>query len=94
MKTLFTPFLPHTSQRVHELLGYEGYIAGPLEFREVTEEGGRSHQVLTGDYTKWVGSWEPSRLPPGQVLLEPAPLFRKLDDSIPEEELRRMRGDA
>jgi methionyl-tRNA synthetase len=94
LKTLFTPFLPHTSQRVHELLGYEGYIAGPLAFREVTEEGGRSHEVLTGDYTGWVGSWEPSQLPPGQVLLEPAPLFRKLDDSIPEEELRRMRGEA
>ena len=29
LKTLFTPFLPHTSQRVHELLGYEGFIAGP-----------------------------------------------------------------
>ena len=42
LKTLFTPFLPHTSQRVHELLGYEGYIAGPLEFREVTEEDGRT----------------------------------------------------
>jgi methionyl-tRNA synthetase len=79
---------------VHELLGYEGYIAGPLEFREVTEEDGRSHQVLTGDYSTWVGSWEPSELPPGQTLLEPKPLFRKLDDSTIEEELQRMRGDA
>ena len=94
LKTLFTPFLPHTSQLVHELLGYEGYIAGPLEFREVAEEDGRTHQVLTGDYSAWVGTWEPSDLPPGQVLLEPKPLFRKLDDSTPEEELRRMRGDA
>jgi methionyl-tRNA synthetase len=94
LKTLFTPFLPHTSQRVHELLGYEGFIAGPLEFRDVSEEDGRTHQVLTGDYSEWVGRWEPSDLPPGQALLEPAPLFRKLDDSIPEEELRRMRGEA
>ena len=94
LKTLFTPFLPHTSQRVHELLGYEGYIAGPLEFREVSEEDGRTHQVLTGDYSTWVGSWEPSDLPPGQALLEPKPLFRKLDDSTVEEELERMRGDG
>ena len=35
LKTIFTPFLPHTSQLVHELLGYEGLLAGPLEFREV-----------------------------------------------------------
>ena len=40
LKTIFTPFLPHTSQVVHELLGYDGLIAGPLEFREVEEDGG------------------------------------------------------
>jgi methionyl-tRNA synthetase len=28
LKTLLAPFLPFTSQRVHELLGYEGWIAG------------------------------------------------------------------
>ena len=50
LKVIFTPFLPHTSQTLHELLGYEGWLAGPLEFREVDEEGGRSHEVLTGDY--------------------------------------------
>jgi methionyl-tRNA synthetase len=94
LKTIFTPFLPHTSQRVHELLGYHGWLAGPLEFREVDEEGGRAHEVLTGRYDTWVGSWAPSELKPGQPLREPAPLFRKLDDSVVEEELARMRGDS
>ena len=70
LKTLFTPFLPHTSQVVHELLGYDGYIAGPLEFREVDEDG-QTHEILTGDYTTWTGSWEPSNLRPDQRLLEP-----------------------
>jgi methionyl-tRNA synthetase len=93
LKTLFAPFLPHTSQVVHELLGHEGYLAGPLEFREVTEEGGRTHEILTGDYASWVGAWEPSALAPGQSLQEPRPLFKKLDDSVVEEELRRMSGD-
>jgi len=91
LKTIFTPFLPHTSQQVHEMLGHEGFLAGPLEFREV-DEGGQSHQVLTGDYASWVGSWEPSDLRPGQALQEPRQLFRKLDDSVVEEELERMRG--
>ena len=94
LKTLFTPFLPHTSQVVHELLGHEGFIAGPLEFREVVEEDGRSHEVLTGDYASWVGRWQPSELRAGQALREPRPLFRKLDESLVEEELRRMAGDA
>jgi methionyl-tRNA synthetase len=73
------------------MLGYEGFIAGPLEFREVDEEG-QSHQVLTGDYASWIGGWEPSDLPPGQALQEPRQLFRKLDDSVVAEELERMRA--
>jgi methionyl-tRNA synthetase len=87
LKVLFTPFLPHASQRLHELLGYEGWLAGPLEFRTVEEEEGRVHEVLTGDYETWVGRWEASELPPGQALGEPAPLFRKLDEGIVDEEL-------
>src|SRR5947209_6414747 len=79
LKTMLTPFLPFTSQAVHELLGYDGWIAGPLEFREVTESDGSTHVVLTGDYASWVGAWEPSRLPVGQELREPRPLFRKID---------------
>ena len=79
LKVIFTPFLPFSSQVVHELLGYEGYIAGPLEVHEVVEEGGEQHHVLTGDYASWVGSWEPTALPAGQPLREPRPLFRKLD---------------
>jgi methionyl-tRNA synthetase len=94
LKTIFTPFLPHTSQVVHELLGHDGYIAGPLEFREVEEEDGRKHEILTGDYASWVGRWEPSDLQPGQPLQEPRPLFKKLDDSVVDEELARMAGDA
>ena len=89
LKVLFTPFLPHTSQQLHELLGYDGWLAGPLEFREVVEAEARSHEVLTGDYASWTGAWLPSELPPGQTLREPQPLFRKLDPSIVDDELSR-----
>jgi methionyl-tRNA synthetase len=90
LKVIFTPFLPFSSQKLHELLGYEGWLAGPLEFREIAEEGGKKHAVLTGDYSSWVGSWEASDLPAGQKLREPAPLFRKLDPGIADEELQRL----
>jgi methionyl-tRNA synthetase len=91
LKILFTPFLPFTSQTLHELLGYEGLLAGPLEFREVSDEDGSTHEVLTGDYDGWVGRWVPSELPPGQPLREPKPLFRKLDaENVVAEELERM----
>jgi len=95
LKVLITPFLPFSSQRLHELLGYEDTIAGPLEFRTVAEEGGKEHVVLTGDYESWLRRWEPSELPPGQALLEPAPLFVKLDaDKVVADELARMEAAA
>lgn len=90
LRVLFTPFLPFSSQRLHEYLGHEGYLAGPLAFREYREADGRSHRVLTGDYETWVGRWEPSDLPVGQALREPKPLFKKLDEKIVEDELARL----
>ena len=90
LKTLFTPFLPFTSQALHELLGYEDVIAGELEIRQIDEES-IPYSVLTGDYAGWSGSWEPSALQPGQALREPRPLFRKLDpDQVVADELARM----
>jgi methionyl-tRNA synthetase len=90
LKTLLAPFLPFTSQVVHELLGYDGHLAGPLEFETLTEEDGSTHEVLTGDYESWVGSWTPSELPAGQQLREPRPLFRKLPPETAAEELARL----
>ena len=90
LKVLFTPFLPFSSQRLHEMLGYDDEIAGSLEFRPVDEDG-QEHFVLTGDYESWGGSWEPSELRPGQALREPKPLFTKLDpEQVVTEELARM----
>jgi methionyl-tRNA synthetase len=94
LKVMMTPFLPFSSQRLHELLGFEGFLAGPLEFRDYTEEDGRTHRVLTGNYETWVGRWQPSDLPVGQTLQKPEPLVKKLDESIVEEELARMEARA
>ncbi len=94
LKTMLTPFLPFSSQVLHELLGYEGTIAGPLELRGVGEEGDE-HEVLTGEYEGWEGSWAPSALEPGRKLPKPKPLFKKLDpDKVVPEELARMEQRA
>ena len=77
LKVLLTPYLPFSSQRLHELLGYEGLLAGPIEQRVVTEESGEEHTVLTGEYETWIGAWEPSALTPGQALREPAAPVRE-----------------
>ena len=85
LKTLFAPFLPFTSQVVHELLGYDGTIAGPLEIRDLGD-----HNVLTGNYASWLGEWKPSELEAGRPLREPVPLFRKLPPETAAEELARL----
>ncbi len=95
LKTLLAPFLPFSSQSVHELLGHEGWLAGPIEVRVRSEAGTPGHAVLTGDYEAWVGRWEPGRLPAGQTLRKPRPLYRKLDpEAVVAEELARMEAAA
>ncbi len=64
LKTAMYPFLPFSSQKVHEYLGFEGNVE---------------------DY-----GWRPQAVPPGQKSREPKPLFTKLDESIIEEETRRI----
>lgn len=93
LKVLLAPFLPFSSQRLHHLLGYDTDIFG-RQYTEVVQEETRSHLVLRYDASGLAARWEPSRVPPGQKLLSPKPLFHKLDDSIVEQELARMSGGA
>jgi methionyl-tRNA synthetase len=64
LKTALYPFMPFSSQKVHEYLGFKSDI----------EHGG----------------WRWQDLPAGQSLCQPQPLFKKLDDSIIEEETKRL----
>ena len=64
IKTMLYPFLPFSSQKVHEFLGFEGRVE---------------------DY-----GWEPHSPKPGQKLLEPQPLFTKLDEGLVVEETGRL----
>jgi methionyl-tRNA synthetase len=94
LKVLLTPFLPFSAQRLHEMLGYDDVLAGPLDLRTIAE-GDTEHVVLTGDYASWAGRWEPSGLSSGQALREPKPLFVKLDaEQVVAEELARMEATA
>jgi methionyl-tRNA synthetase len=95
LKILLLPFLPFSSQTLHELLGYDTVIAGPLRFEEVREGDDDPYTVLTGDYADWAGRWEPSTLPAGQALREPRPLYVKLDpERVVADELERMQRAA
>ena len=64
LKTMLYPFLPFSSQKLHELLGFKGNIE---------------------DY-----GWQSNPPPPRQKLLPPQPLFSKLDESLVEEETKKL----
>jgi methionyl-tRNA synthetase len=89
LKMLFYPFLPKSSQALHEMLGYTGSIIGRQYIQEA-DENGITHKVLRYDNRKNVGEWAPSHLPAGQKLKTPKPLFVKLDDEIIEQERERL----
>nr|WP_062338873.1 methionine--tRNA ligase [Herbidospora sakaeratensis] len=88
-KTLLTPFLPNSSNKIHEMLGGQGVWSGMPEIREVDEQGGRSYPVITGDYNG-AAKWEHTPIQSGTPLAAPKPLFAKLDAKIVDEELARL----
>ena len=95
-KTLLVPIFPHTVQKLHESLGYEGQLFGTQHVVEYQEEArlGRvhSHEALTYDHSGAVGTWAPSVLPAGQPLRQAALLFKKQDESLVDEEYERLGG--
>ena len=91
LKVIFAPFLPFSSEQLHSYFGYPGSLFGTQKI--VTyEEPTRAHEALTYDPAGAVGKWQPSELRPHQVLRPPAPLFKKLEESVAEEEVARLHG--
>ena len=89
-KTLLTPFLPRSSQAVHEMLAAAaGEWSGMPRIEQVDEDGGPPYPVITGDYDSTF-RWESRPVVPGAPLAVPAPLFTKLDQSVVDEEIARL----
>jgi methionyl-tRNA synthetase len=88
-KTLLTPFLPRSSQALHDMLGGTGPWSGMSRLEVVDEAGGPSYPVITGDYDATF-RWESRPVATGTPLAVPTPLFTKLDPSVIDEELGRL----
>ena len=88
-KTMLTPFLPRSSQLVHEMLGGTGTWSDMPHVEEVDEEGGPPYPVITGRYDG-AARWASVPVRAGTPLATPVPLFTKLDTSVVDEELARL----
>ncbi len=89
LKILFAPFIPFSSERLHRYLGYDGALFG-TQFVEVQADRLGEHQVLRYRPDGARGHWEASQLEAGRPLVKPEPLFRKLDESVAEQERARL----
>jgi methionyl-tRNA synthetase len=89
---LLTPFLPHSAQQVHELLGGTGvWSVAPQVVETADLDDGSPYPIITGDYAQVQAVWAATPLPPpGTPLAAPKPVFTKLDPSIVAEELARL----
>jgi methionyl-tRNA synthetase len=93
LKVMFAPILPFTSQRLHEFFGYETPVFGE-QYTELVKDSLGEHTVLRYKSVERDGippyAWKPSELKPGQKLNQPGPLFKKLEESVVEEERARL----
>ncbi len=102
LKLMFAPFLPFTSARLHGFFGYENPLFGE-QYTETVKDSLGEHTVLryrapgglsspsaASGISKPEAQWKPSELKPGQMLNQPGPLFKKLEESVIEEERARL----
>jgi methionyl-tRNA synthetase len=92
--TLLSPFLPHSSNQVHAAMGGLGVIAPMPSVEEVDDlDGGESYPIITGDYTS-TPPWQSRPITVGAPIAKPSPIFTKLDPSVVDEELARLKPEA
>jgi methionyl-tRNA synthetase len=90
LATMLSPFLPHSSNKVHAAMGGAGEIAPMPRMEQVDDlDGGEGYLIITGDYTG-APRWESRPITVGTPIPKPSPIFTKLDPSVVEEELARL----
>lgn len=82
LKVLTYPFLPFAAEQLHAMLGFGDDDARLGSFSGVVQEGTIAQHASA--------RWVLDRVPAGQRLREPVPLFTKLDPDVATEELARL----
>jgi methionyl-tRNA synthetase len=90
LKTMFSPYLPFTSEKLNGYFGYGGTLFGEQYTQTVTDSLGEHTALRYRPPSDGGGRWEAGVLPPGQPLQQPLPLFKKLDESVAAEERAKL----
>ena len=95
LNTMLAPFLPHAANGVHAVLGGEGEFMPMPRLEEVDRTSTATRPQLPGHHRRVLrdaalGVASGGRRHP---VAKPTPVFTKLDESVVEEELARLRGE-
>ncbi len=88
LKVMFAPFLPFTSEKLNGFFGNETPLFGD-QYTQTVKDSLGEHRVLRYHGVDSL-QWKPSELKPGAKLNQPGPLFKKLEESVIEEERARL----
>lgn len=94
LKVMSAPFLPHTSETLHQLLAYGQTLFG-RQVKHTEQDALGEHEVLGLDMSQAeIGPdkdvWVAAELEGGRRFNQPVPLIKKLDHKIVEEERARL----
>ena len=89
LKILLAPIIPHSSEKLHQILAYEKPLFGEQFTQEISDDLG-SHTALRYQADKGHGVWAASQLEGGRKFNTPAPLFKKLEAEIADQERERL----
>lgn len=94
---MLAPFLPHSSQRIHEALGGTGTVAPLPELKEVTDldKPDFSYPIITGNYELGVNvaAWGRREVVAGATIDKPSPIFEKIPTEAVDEEINRVQAE-
>jgi methionyl-tRNA synthetase len=83
LNTLMSPFLPHSANAIHRVLGGQGDLVPMPRLEEVEDlDGGPAYPVITGEYST-TPRWESREVAVGTPIAKPEPVFRKFDPPGP-----------
>ena len=96
LNTMISPFLPHSANRVHAVIGGQGELM-PMPRLEVVrdlDDDSRSYPVITGDYSA-TPRWERRPVEVGAPVAKPTGVFTKFDADqvVADEQARLVAGD-
>lgn len=91
LNTILAPFMPHSANRIHPMIGGEGEFMPMPELREVADldNADLRYPVITGEYSE-TPRWESRPVRVGAPISKPTGAFTKLDESVVAEELAKV----